>query len=478
MKNIRLIEIKRLEFAVYTSPDEKEINKNLHDLNYSKVTYLKYNSQSKGIAMRISFINQQSLFSRPQGVRRPVLLTITDDTTHKEIFTRDFHLNISKNDYRHIYHCYISFKDFPIEDNHSYCLEFVDRFKNIWLGDFKIMMHKDNHEPEFEEEDDFSTFDALLNDWIKKGKKNDAKLDSNSEEKLNFRANLDSLTGLREVKKKLSNYESMVIFNKKRNEFGLSTLPIPLHAMFLGSPGTGKTTVAKMMGEMLHQRGLLSKGHVIVKERANLLGQNYNSEGENTLKAIEEAQGGILFIDEAHQLFQSQDARDPGKFVIETLLTALSDSSKRDWMLILAGYPEQMQKMWSMNQGFKSRIPESNIYQFDDFTEEELMQIAENYLRENNYQLTEDAHRFLADRIRTDLSNKDENFGNARYVLNLIQTEIIPAMAERILSEGNDCYESLCKIEPEDIPIIFPIFYEPFFKVNVKIMLNNFRKKN
>jgi len=263
---------------------------------------------------------------------------------------------------------------------------------------------------------------------------------------------LDHLTGLRSVKEKLLVYERVVRFNKMRSDKGFLTTPTPLHAMFLGSPGTGKTTVAKMMGVMLRRAGVLSKGHVVVRERATLLGQNYNSESEKTLAAIEEAQGGILFIDEAYQLYQPNDSRDPGKFVIETLLTALADDAHRDWMLILAGYPDMMKRMFEMNPGFKSRIPDSNIYVFDDFTEPELMEIAENYLVRNNYTLSVDARQAFTQRLSADYVNRDKNFGNARHVINLIQTEILPSMAVRVINEGLDDEISLTEIQVSDIP--------------------------
>lgn len=263
---------------------------------------------------------------------------------------------------------------------------------------------------------------------------------------------LDNLTGLKSVKQKLSVYESLVRFNKMRSDKGLPTPDVPLHAMFLGSPGTGKTTVAKRMGQMLHRVGVLSKGHVVVKERATLLGQNYASESENTVKALEEAQGGILFIDEAYQLYQRNDPRDPGKFVIETLLTALADESKRDWMLILAGYPDEMKQMFDMNPGFKSRIPESNIYRFDDFTMGELMEIAENYFSNFRYELSSEARAALSDRLNTDYLYRDKNFGNARHVMNMIQTEILPAMAVRVTNNVNVELDSLSIIQASDIP--------------------------
>lgn len=263
---------------------------------------------------------------------------------------------------------------------------------------------------------------------------------------------LDNLTGLRSVKQKIIEYENLVLFNKKRRECELPTLDLPLHSMFCGSPGTGKTTVAKRMGLMLRRAGILSKGHVVVKERATLLGPCYSNEETNTREAIEQAQGGILFIDEAYQLYQPNDPKDPGKFVIEALMTALADGSKRDWMLILAGYTDEMKKMFEMNPGLKSRIPESNIYVFDDFSEDELMEIAERYLERNRYSMTEDAKIALATRLGDDYHNRDRHFGNARHVINLIQTEILPSMASRVVGLENPDTQSLSLIHSCDIP--------------------------
>lgn len=298
-------------------------------------------------------------------------------------------------------------------------------------------------------------FDALLDKFIERAEAESC--DTLSEEdreegNKSLLSSLDHLTGLKAVKEKLTVYERVVRFNKLRADNGLPTSDAPLHAMFLGSPGTGKTTVAKLMGCMLHRAGMLSKGHVVVRERATLLGQNYNSEAEKTLAAIEEAQGGILLIDEAYQLYQPSDARDPGKFVIETLMTALADDSKRDWMLVLAGYPDEIRHMTEMNPGFKSRIPDSNVYIFDDFSEDELMEIAEKYLARKQYSLSPEARDLLARRLAADYSRKSKSFGNARHVLNMLQTEILPAMAVRVTE--SDCLNcnSLTEIQAADIP--------------------------
>ena len=301
--------------------------------------------------------------------------------------------------------------------------------------------------------EEFNDEDALLTD-----ESEDVEYSSEEapEAKCEPTLSLNHLTGLRAVKEKLTVYERVVRFNKMRSDKGLPVATSPLHSMFLGSPGTGKTTVAKLIGKMLCQAGVLSEGHVVVRERASLLGQNYNSESEKTLEAIETAQGGILFIDEAHQLYQPNDPRDPGKFVIETLLTALSDNSNRDWMLILAGYPDEMKRMLDMNPGLKSRIPDANIYSFDDFTEAELMEIAENYFSQNNYTLTSGAHKALITRIKVDYARREKSFGNARYVMNMIQTEIIPSMAVRVVSEGLTDDKSLTEIQEDDIPATAP----------------------
>ncbi len=272
------------------------------------------------------------------------------------------------------------------------------------------------------------------------------------QEKDEMLASLDSMVGLRNVKTKIREYVDIIRFNNLRRDAGLPCSMPPLHAIFTGSPGTGKTTIAKIMGKLLKQIGALSKGHVVVRERSTLLGQNYSAESENTLKAIEEARGGILFIDEAYQLHQPNDPRDPGKFVIETLLTALSDEDNRDWMLIMAGYTEPMMKMFGMNPGLASRIPPTNIYTFDDYSPEELHEIAVRYFDVNRYRLSSGAAEALKQLIDIDFSRRESNFGNARYVMNIIHTGIIPAMARRISSVESPSAEMLSAIETVDIP--------------------------
>ena len=320
-------------------------------------------------------------------------------------------------------------------------------------------LEQDTHEDEFTEEN----FDRLLDEFIKSEKEatsagndtegNGRNSDKDSHEAPDSLSNeLQQLVGLTEVKQKLITYGKMMKFNAMRSEAGLPVVSAPLHSMFLGSPGTGKTTVAKMIGKMLHDVGLLSKGHVVVRERATLSGTHYGDHEDLTLKALEEAKGGILFIDEAYQLFQQNDSKDPGRLVLETLLTALADENNRDWMLILAGYRDEMLRLFDMNPGLRSRIPEANIYTFDDFSESELMEIADRWFKKNKYNLTADARAALVNRLSSDHAARDRSFGNARHVVNLIQTSILPSMASRIMDKELPSQESLTDILPSDIP--------------------------
>lgn len=273
------------------------------------------------------------------------------------------------------------------------------------------------------------------------------------DEKAAAKPTLDSLVGLDDVKRHVESYAWMVRFAKMRRDAGLPTPEVSLHSMFLGAPGTGKTTVAKVIGEELRKAGVLSSGHVVVRERADLLGQFYNSEGDNTRKAIEDAQGGILFIDEAYQLYQPNDPKDPGRLVIESLMTALADESKRDWMLILAGYTEPTLKLLELNPGLRSRIPANNIYIFQDLSEDELLKVAEQRLDKYHFSLTNDAREALAKRISTDYRHRDDSFGNARHIVNLIDQEILPAMAQRLATTAHTDRKLLSTILPSDIPM-------------------------
>jgi len=264
---------------------------------------------------------------------------------------------------------------------------------------------------------------------------------------------LNALIGLENVKQNITAQTNFVTFNRLRVKQGLPEISRPLHSLFLGAPGTGKTTVASLIGKLLHKAGALSSGHVVFRERANLVGKYYNSESENIQSALKEAKGGILFIDEAYQLYQPADPKDPGMMVLNSLMTILADTQKRDWMLILAGYTEPMLEMLEQNPGLSSRFPESNRHIFNSFTLEELQHIALQSLKKYKLNLNDSAKRALFSRINADYSVRDNNFGNARYIVNLIETEIIPAMANRLANLNHTpSEEELSNIAESDIP--------------------------
>ncbi len=275
-------------------------------------------------------------------------------------------------------------------------------------------------------------------------------------EEAEARRQLDMMVGLTSVRGKITTYANMTRLNVLRGKASLKVKPAMLHSMFLGSPGTGKTTVAKIMGKLLRGAGVLSKGHVVVRERSNLVGRYYDSTFENLRNAIEEAGGGILFIDEAYQLNVPEDPKDPGRDVIDGLLTLLADDTQRDIMVILAGYSEPMKRMFDMNPGLKSRIPESNFHHFEDFTAEELTEIAMRYFNANDFVLTEGARTKIETLLTSDYEARDEKFGNARHVVSLIETRIFPAMANRLAKIDEPTVEQLTTVTADDVPVPAP----------------------
>lgn len=260
---------------------------------------------------------------------------------------------------------------------------------------------------------------------------------------------LERMTGLKQVKEQMSRYRNTILFAQKRKAKGLQTEMPLLHAVFMGNPGTGKTTVARLYGAMLKELGLLSRGHVVFRERSSLMGQNYSSEQEKTLEALKEAQGGILFIDEAHSLYKPEDIKDPGRNVLDTLLTAMND---RDWALLLAGYTSEMPGLLTLNEGLGSRIPLQNRYYFEDYTPDELLKIADTYCETHNYILTTEARKALRNKIVHDYARKDRSFGNGRYIIELLSNEILQAMSLRVAQIKRPTLLQLITIEKEDIP--------------------------
>ena len=265
-------------------------------------------------------------------------------------------------------------------------------------------------------------------------------------------AKLNALVGLDDVKKRILAHTSLVRLNKMRADRGLYNKMPPMHMVFTGNPGTGKTTIAKYLGEIYHGIGVLSKGHVVETERSKLIGRYFGDAEQNTLDALQRASGGILFIDEAYNLFvKADDTKDYGLRVIETLLTFLAQDEP-DLMVILAGYTKEMNDMLEANPGLKSRF--SYIFEFPDYTPNQLMEIGHKVLEREHYILTPEAEKKLSDYVIDEYNHKDEHFGNGRFITRLLTSQIIPALGNRLsaISADRISDEQLSRIEASDIP--------------------------
>ncbi len=268
---------------------------------------------------------------------------------------------------------------------------------------------------------------------------------------------LHEMIGLNSLKQNIAEHLNYVKLLNARKKAGLKASIPPLHMIFTGNPGTGKTTVADFIGEIFHKMGLLEKGHVIRTDRSKLVGKWLGETEQKTEAAIEAAKGGVLFIDEAYSLFTNDkdgDKRDFGNRVIETLLPKLSDDNFGT-IVILAGYPAEMKLLMESNPGLQSRFPFT--FHFEDYTPEELLEIAELTTRREGYQFTDGAREALFSLIKKEYQTRDRHFGNARFVNRLISSQILPAMATRLANNGIYEMENpdkllLTTIEQVDIP--------------------------
>lgn len=268
---------------------------------------------------------------------------------------------------------------------------------------------------------------------------------------------LEDLIGLRTVKEQINELATYLQFLKIRTEKGLEdNQKFVLHSVFTGNPGTGKTTVANMLGKIYHSLGLLSHGKVQEVGRADLVGEFIGQTAPKTKKAIEKARGGILFIDEAYALTnRGEDGKDFGKEVIEVLLKEMSDGPG-DLAIICAGYPLQMQHFLNSNPGLTSRL--RNVIHFPDYTPNELMEIAEFTACRRKVVLTKNAQRFVHKKLIEIYRNRDEQFGNARYINGLIE-EGKQNMALRLMRTVNNVDQleksKLKEIVQEDLEKVF-----------------------
>jgi stage V sporulation protein K len=239
---------------------------------------------------------------------------------------------------------------------------------------------------------------------------------------------MGALIGLEEMKKTIKEIYAWLYINKKREEEGLKAGKQVLHMMFKGNPGTGKTTVARLLGKLFYNMNVLSKGHLIEAERADLVGEYIGHTAQKTRDLVKKALGGILFIDEAYSLARGGE-KDFGKEAIDTLVKHMEDRGN-EFVLILAGYSREMNHFLSLNPGLQSRFP--LVIEFPDYTVNQLMEIAGLMLKERQYLLSKEAEWKLRDHLTMIKNHTSLNFSNGRYIRNIIE-KAIRAQAMRLL---------------------------------------------
>ncbi len=294
-------------------------------------------------------------------------------------------------------------------------------------------------------------------------------------------AELNSLIGLEGIKKRIRDHLHYIEFIRFRNKKGFDEPEvINLHSVFTGNPGTGKTTVVKMLGKIYKQMGLLSKGHVMEVDRADLVGEFIGQTAPRTKKLIDQARGGILFIDEAYSLARAKDdPKDFGKEVIEVLIKEMSDGGG-DIAIMVAGYPREMDNFLNSNPGLRSRF--NYYFVFDDYLPSELLQIANYAADKRSVILNEQAEIEVKKIIQEAYRNRDKSFGNARFVYSIID-EAKMNMGLRLIQNPkfkNSSKKKLMTITLEDILNLKKVTVKRSPKINMdeQLLADSLRQMN
>jgi stage V sporulation protein K len=287
-----------------------------------------------------------------------------------------------------------------------------------------------------------------LSDAIGVGRTRKNNLSSHEKDKEKITEILDELEtyiGLVVVKRLIRDLQAFVEIQKRRTQEKLIAEPLVLHMIFRGNPGTGKTTVARLVGRLFKEMGVLQKGHVIECERADLVGEYIGHTAQKTREHLKKALGGVLFIDEAYSLARGGE-KDFGKEAIDALVKAMEDN-KDNLVLILAGYRQEMEWFLQTNPGLRSRFP---IHiDFPDYTLDELLAIGKLMFKTRQYELTIEAEDALRFQLQC-LLDSHRYAGNARLVRNLVE-KTIRKQAVRLFQKPSSSREELILILPQDI---------------------------
>jgi probable Rubsico expression protein CbbX len=255
------------------------------------------------------------------------------------------------------------------------------------------------------------------------------------------------LIGLAPVKGRIRDICALLLVDTLRRQVGLNTGAPSLHMSFTGNPGTGKTTVALRMAEILHRLGYVRKGHMIAVTRDDLVGQYIGHTAPKTREVLKRAMGGVLFIDEAYYLYRPENERDYGQEAIEILLQEM-ENHREDLVVVFAGYKDRMDRFFSSNPGLSSRI--AHHIDFPDYTPPELLAIAKLMLRGMEYELTADAEAALREYIEK--RQAQPHFANARSMRNALDRARLRQASRLFAQRGSALTRTdLMMIEPADI---------------------------
>ncbi|MBQ9277879.1 MAG: AAA family ATPase [Lachnospiraceae bacterium] len=258
---------------------------------------------------------------------------------------------------------------------------------------------------------------------------------------------LNGLTGMQSVKREVNNLVNLLKVCELRRKKGLKVPPTTNHLVFLGNPGTGKTTVARILSKIYHNLGILSKGHLIEVDRSGLVAGYMGQTGEKVMEVVEKAKGGVLFIDEAYALSSNKQDGDFGQEAIDILNKAMEDY-RDDLIVIAAGYHDEMQTFLDANPGLRSRF--NRTIEFPNYTAEELVEIIVERAKKLDYSFDEEALSFIKNKFKTTLISPPHNFGNARSVRNYLE-RAISNQANRLVTDMDISEDDLMLIKLKDV---------------------------
>lgn len=262
---------------------------------------------------------------------------------------------------------------------------------------------------------------------------------------------LESLIGLTSVKEEVKNLINLLKIIELRTKNGLKAPSVTKHFVFTGNPGTGKTTVARLLSQIYCSLGILSKGHMVEVDRSGMVAAYMGQTAIKVKEVIDKAKGGVLFIDEAYSLSNETPGGDFGQEAIDTLVKGMEDN-RDDLIVIVAGYPDLMDKFVKSNPGLKSRFQKT--IHFPDYTADDLYDIFLRFCKSNDYTLSDDGSVYLKEQLELYVRNADKYFGNARDVRNFLDIAI-SAQANRLLTENITDADALMTLKPVDLSHIF-----------------------